>query len=56
MFVQDEPHRFRRVDVQTSLVTADFVEIKKGLKANDLVVDQGAFYLKSELLLEREED
>jgi RND family efflux transporter MFP subunit len=56
VFVQVEPHRFRRVDVETHFATTDYVEISSGLQAGDVVVDQGAFYLKSELLLEREED
>jgi cobalt-zinc-cadmium efflux system membrane fusion protein len=56
VFVQDEPLRFRRVSVETSHATADYVEIVKGLQPSELVVDRGAFYLKSELLLEREED
>jgi cobalt-zinc-cadmium efflux system membrane fusion protein len=46
---------FRRVDVQIGLETSDYVEIKSGLAAGDPIVDRGAFFLKSELLLEREE-
>jgi cobalt-zinc-cadmium efflux system membrane fusion protein len=56
VFVQDGPHAFRRVNVETGMATAEYVEIKQGLEAEETVVDQGAFYLKSELLLEREED
>ena len=56
VFVQNGPHAFRRVNVETGMATAEYVEIKQGLEAEETVVDQGAFYLKSELLLEREED
>jgi membrane fusion protein, heavy metal efflux system len=55
VFVPDGERTFRRVDVELGLETNDRIEILSGLKAGDKVVDQGAFYLKSELLLEREE-
>lgn len=55
VFVPDGDRRFRRVDVTVGIETNDRVEITSGLQAGDAVVDQGAFALKSELLLEREE-
>jgi len=55
VFVPDGAGRFKRVDVQIGLETNDLIEIKSGLSAGDTVVDRGAFFLKSELLLEREE-
>jgi membrane fusion protein, heavy metal efflux system len=55
VFVPDGERRFRRVDVELGLETNDRIEIVSGLKLGDTVVDRGAFYLKSELLLEREE-
>jgi len=56
VFVQEADDRFRRVDVTTGIETADYVEIKAGLSEGQQVVDRGAFYLKSELLLEQEEE
>ena len=55
VFVPDSERKFRRVDVELGLETNDQIEITSGLAAGDTVVDRGAFYLKSELLLEREE-
>jgi cobalt-zinc-cadmium efflux system membrane fusion protein len=55
VFVTEGGGRFRRVDVQTGVETGDEVEIVAGLSANSEVVDRGTFYLKSELLLEKEE-
>ncbi|MEZ6073550.1 MAG: efflux RND transporter periplasmic adaptor subunit [Pirellulales bacterium] len=55
VFVPDGPGRFRRVDVAIGLETPQQVEIKSGLTDGQEVVDQGAFFLKSELLLEHEE-
>jgi cobalt-zinc-cadmium efflux system membrane fusion protein len=56
VFVAEDQLTFRRVDVQTGLDAEDWVEIKAGLRAGQHVVDAGAFYLKSELFLEREAD
>lgn len=56
VFVPQGEHEFRRMDVKLGVETRDYVEIQRGLKAGDRVVSQGAFYLKSELLLEREAD
>jgi cobalt-zinc-cadmium efflux system membrane fusion protein len=55
VFVDEGAGRFRRVDVKTGREADGWVEIRSGLKAGDRVVTQGAFLLKSELLLEREE-
>lgn len=55
VFVPEGKNTFRRVDVQTGLESSEAIEILSGLKAGEKVIDQGAFVLKSELLLEREE-
>jgi multidrug efflux pump subunit AcrA (membrane-fusion protein) len=55
VFVPDGERRFRRVDVEVGLEMNERIEIVSGLAAGDTVVDGGAFFLKSELLLEREE-
>jgi multidrug efflux pump subunit AcrA (membrane-fusion protein) len=55
VFVPDGERRFRRVDVERGLEINERIEIVSGLSAGDMVVDRGAFFLKSELLLEREE-
>jgi cobalt-zinc-cadmium efflux system membrane fusion protein len=49
-------NRFRRVDVETGDDGEDRIEIVAGLKAGDQVVTNGAFILKSELLLEGEDE
>lgn len=56
VFVEDGTGRFRRVDVATGMETPEWVEIREGLTGGEQVVDQGAFVLKSELLLEGEEE
>jgi cobalt-zinc-cadmium efflux system membrane fusion protein len=55
VFVPEGERKYRRVDVETGIETNDQIEIVAGLKEGEEVVDQGAFHLKSELLLEREE-
>lgn len=55
VFVPADDRTYRRVDVTLGFDAGDRVEVLSGLKAGDIVVDQGAFFLKSELLLEREE-
>jgi RND family efflux transporter MFP subunit len=55
VFVEVDHNTFRRVDVIAGESSAGLVEIKQGLSVGDRVVDQGAFFLKSELLLEGEE-
>jgi len=49
-------NQFRRVDVETGDDGEDRIEIVTGLKAGDRVVTNGAFILKSELLLEGEDE
>jgi cobalt-zinc-cadmium efflux system membrane fusion protein len=56
VFVPMGGDRFRRVDVQTGLETREHIEIRSGLEPGQEVVSRGAFYLKSELLLEKEAD
>ncbi len=56
VFVPDGPDRFRRVAVKTGLEGDGFVEVKGGLEAGEQVVSRGAFLLKSELLLEQDEE
>jgi len=56
VFVKLGQAHFRRVDVVTGIETREYVEIVQGLSAAQEIVDQGAFYLKSELLLEQEEE
>ena len=55
VFVRENEHSFRRVFVETGREANDWIEIRSGLKDGDLVVFQGTFILKSELLLEAEE-
>jgi cobalt-zinc-cadmium efflux system membrane fusion protein len=54
VFVPVGPRTFRRVEVDVGIEAGDRVEIRQGLKEGDPVVARGAFFLKSELLLERE--
>lgn len=56
VFVATGERRFRRVDVKTGQATDDWVEVLGGLQPGQHVVDHGAFMLKSELLLEGEEE
>ena len=55
VFVEEAGGSFRRVDVTTGLETEDWIEVRDGLRGGENVVASGAFVLKSELLLEREE-
>ncbi len=55
VFIPAGERQFKRVDVALGLESGDLVEVLSGLKAGDTVVDRGTFFLKSELLLEREE-
>ena len=55
VFAEQETGRFARMDVITGMETPEWVEIRRGLKGGENIVTQGAFILKSELLLEREE-
>lgn len=56
VFVMETENRFRRIDVAVGLETPALVEVTRGLSPGQCVVDQGAFYLKSELLLEQEDE
>ncbi|MSR57829.1 MAG: efflux RND transporter periplasmic adaptor subunit [Planctomycetaceae bacterium] len=53
VFVEDGPGSFHRVDVTVGARTPEWVAIDKGLDLDQRVVTQGAFLLKSELLLEK---
>lgn len=55
VFIKDSDRLFRRVDIQSGLKTEDWIEVERGLAGGEQVVEDGAFTLKSELLLEREE-
>jgi cobalt-zinc-cadmium efflux system membrane fusion protein len=55
VFVELKPGAYRKISVTTGLVTPEYVAILDGLEAGQQVVDEGAFFLKSELLLEGEE-
>jgi len=54
VFIPKGSGKFTRVDVATGLESGSLIEILRGLEAGQEIVEQGAFYLKSELLLERE--
>jgi cobalt-zinc-cadmium efflux system membrane fusion protein len=56
VFVPEGEDRFRRRNIQTGVEGQGFLEVKSGLQAGDQVVSRGAFILKSELLLEGEEE
>jgi RND family efflux transporter MFP subunit len=55
VFVEDEqePRKYLRVDVKVGRTTPEWKTITSGLTAGQRVVVEGAFLLKSELLLER---
>lgn len=55
VFVSTKENTFRRVDVETGDSNPEWVEIKNGLQPGDIVVAEGAFLLKSELLLAGEQ-
>lgn len=54
VFLDMEGGSFKRVDVSTGETSDDWVEITEGLSPGQLVVTDGAFLLKSELLLHGE--
>jgi cobalt-zinc-cadmium efflux system membrane fusion protein len=56
VFVPAGSDRYRRVDVEVGAEVGGSVEVKSGLTAGEQVVADGAFLLKSELLLEPDED
>jgi len=56
VFLAEGENRFRRADVQTGNTDDNRVEVIRGLSDGDRVVIRGAFILKSELLLQGEEE
>lgn len=54
-FVNEGDARFRRVDLELGNESQGVLEVKKGLSVGEQIVAKGAFLLKSELLLEKEE-
>ncbi|MFO0913743.1 MAG: efflux RND transporter periplasmic adaptor subunit [Pirellulales bacterium] len=54
VFIETSPLHYRRVGVQEGHSTPEWTEVTQGLQPGQRVVDQGAFFLKSELLLEEE--
>lgn len=56
VFVPDGKDRYRRVDIETGIENGEYREVKAGLTAGQEVVSRGAFILKSELLLEGDEE
>lgn len=52
VFLAQGERTFRRRDVVVTAADAGWMEVTAGLQAGDKVVVRGAFYLKSELLLE----
>lgn len=55
VFVAAGERKYQQKFIQRGIEDEGWVEITAGLSEGDQVVDQGAFFLKSELLLEREE-
>jgi cobalt-zinc-cadmium efflux system membrane fusion protein len=56
VFVAESDTTFRRADVATGVQSEGHVEIVRGLRDGERVVSEGAFFLKSELLLEGMEE
>lgn len=56
VFVEDGQRTYRRVDVTTGAETNNWIVVTGGLRAREMVVDRGAFLLKSELLKPEEEE
>ncbi len=54
-FVAQGDGKYARKDIQKGIADEGFTEVSSGLNEAERVVVQGAFYLKSELLLEGEE-
>ena len=53
VFVRQSATRFERRIVQTGTTAGDLVELTSGVKAGEMVVGAGSFYLKTALLRER---
>ena len=56
VFLKTGESTFRRVNIESGLHQGGWTEVRSGLQPGDTVVVAGAFALKSELLLEREEE
>ncbi|MEZ6044141.1 MAG: efflux RND transporter periplasmic adaptor subunit [Planctomycetaceae bacterium] len=56
VFIARGENTFERVDIETGIETPEWVEVTSGLQEGQEVVRNGAFLLKSELLLEGEEE
>ncbi|MEZ6148068.1 MAG: efflux RND transporter periplasmic adaptor subunit, partial [Planctomycetaceae bacterium] len=56
VFVALDQNKYQRIDVTTGIDSDQWVEITGGLEPGQEVVEDGAFLLKSELLLEGEEE
>jgi cobalt-zinc-cadmium efflux system membrane fusion protein len=58
VFVEDdeEPRKFHRVNIKVGRVAPEWVTVVSGLAPGQRVVVEGTFLLKSELLLEPEEE
>lgn len=56
VFVDLSGGEFKKVNVTTGQASDDWVEVTKGLSPGQLVVTNGTFLLKSELLLQGEGD
>ena len=56
VFVAEGEDRFRRHNIRAGISSGDYVEVQSGLKEGQKVVSEGAFILKSELLLEGNQD
>ena len=54
VFVAAGPGRFARREIRTGIETRQLVEVLEGLAAGETVVAEGAFVLKSRLLIEQE--
>jgi multidrug efflux pump subunit AcrA (membrane-fusion protein) len=54
VFVEQAPATFCKVSVKLGLETPEVAEITRGLEPGQKVVDEGAFFLKSELLLSQD--
>jgi RND family efflux transporter MFP subunit len=52
VFVEEGPRTYRKVDVTPGIETPQWIAVAKGLQPGQKVVQNGAFVLKSELLLE----
>jgi len=56
VFVADGNGRFRRQTIEIGVESGEYAEVVSGLTAGQEVVSKGAFVLKSELLLEGDEE